>query len=84
LQWVSSPPEGFVYNSGPRTLTWNGTLPAGDTVLPEALFTPALGVYSGPVTVSGEARGVTSGQTWAVSAVIHLRQSLIYLPVITR
>ena len=84
LQWVSSPPEGFVYNAGPHTLTWNGTLPAGGTVLPESLFTPALGVYSGPVTVSGEAKGLLSGQTWDVSAVIRVRESQVFLPAISR
>ena len=84
LQYVSSPPEGFVYNAGPHTLTWNGTLPAGGTVLPAAQLTPAPGVYSGPVTVSGEVKGLLSGQTWPVSAVIRVRQSVSFLPVITR
>ena len=84
LQYVSSPPDGFVYNAGPHTLTWNGTLPAGGTVLPAAQPTPAPGSFSGPVTVSGEVRGVSSGQTWAVSAMIRVRQSQSFLPVIIR
>jgi len=84
LQYVSSSPEGLVYNAGPHTLTWSGTLPAGGKIMPEALLTPAPGSYSGPVTVSGEVRGVTSTQTWPVSAVIRLRQTLFFLPALFR
>jgi hypothetical protein len=77
-------PGGLSYDPGTHSLLWNGPLAGGESALLQAKVSAAPGTYSGPVTVSGQVFGLTSGQIRPVSADILVRQSRSFLPAIRR